>query len=84
MKMSDKEDKDEFNLVAYLLKKYMWIFSAFCIIPASLIYDMFWYIKIRLAYMFGSGSSKKHHERVADVQRQVSSVLCQIIVKKVV
>ena len=46
---------------------------AIWLLPASLVYDVFWYLRSQFILWLGS-APKKHKERVEHVQKQVGEV----------
>ena len=45
--MATKEDKPEFSgILDYLIKEHLWIFAIW-VVPISVVYDFFWYLRTR-------------------------------------
>ncbi|XP_065566869.1 delta(24)-sterol reductase-like [Artemia franciscana] len=63
--------RDKFNEgFEYVLIHYRWVFVCFFLLPVSLIYDIYFYL--RSWVIFNLNSAPKHHDKkVKDVQRQV-------------
>ena len=56
----------------HILINYRWIFVCFFLMPISLIYDTYMYLRCWFIFRISS-APEKHEEKVRDVQRQVSS-----------
>ena len=61
----------ELGFLGYIVQHHMWL-PAMVILPISLIYDFFEYIRVKIAFVVGNGK-KKHVEKVAYVQSQVKT-----------
>ena len=57
----------------YILVNYRWIFVVFFLMPVSIAYDMFFYVRNWVVFRLNS-APHKHDEKVRDVQRQVPIV----------
>ena len=60
-----KPEKDnESGLLFYILEKHQWIFAIW-LIPISIIYDIFWWVRTRWNYFIcKSNANRKHEEKV--------------------
>lgn len=67
----------------YIIIHYRWIFVVFFLMPLSLVYDVFFYLRNWLIFRMNS-APEKHDEKVRDVQQQVpidfliGSGLCRV------
>ena len=60
------------GLVEHILINYRWVFVIFFLMPMSLLYDVFYYIRNIIVFRLNS-APHKHVEKVREVQRQVSN-----------
>lgn len=67
--MGVKKEKGDMNLIDYIMTYHQWIFVIW-IVPISVLYDCFWFIRTRLSYTL-TNTKGSHEERVKDVQAQV-------------
>jgi len=66
-----KLSRSEVGFLEYLVQNHLWMFAIW-LVPLSVVYDVFCYIRTRLNFLLSSGGDQREHEeRVADVQRQV-------------
>ena len=56
----------------YVLINYRWIFVIFFLMPASLLYDLIFYVRNWIVFSLNS-APHKHDEKVEDVKRQVNT-----------
>ncbi|ESN93679.1 hypothetical protein HELRODRAFT_88371 [Helobdella robusta] len=54
----------------YFIVNFRWFFAIFFLMPASLIYNIFYYVRSRLVFKLNTAPTR-HHEKVLNVQRQV-------------
>ncbi len=54
----------------YILINYRWIFVIFFLMPVSVLYDLYFYIRNMIIFRLNS-APHKHDEKVQEVQRQV-------------
>ena len=60
----------EDTLLKHILIHYRWVFVCFFLLPLSLLYDVYFYLRNCVVFWLRS-APKKHASRVKDVQRQV-------------
>ncbi len=60
------------GLMSYLMQKHLAFFAVW-LLPISIVYDMFLFVQTRLNFWLRSLKTKKHEDKVADVQAQVRS-----------
>ncbi len=58
------------RLFAYVLVHYRWLFVLIFLLPLSVLYDAFFYLRNKLVFKMRS-APKKHDDRVKKVQTQV-------------
>jgi len=58
----------------YVLVNYRWVLVVFFLMPASLVYDLFFYARSWLIFRMNSAPNR-HEEKVQHVQQQVCTVL---------
>ena len=61
-------------ILEYILIHYRWVFVIFFLMPLSVLYDAFYYLRNWVIFKMNS-APEKHGERVKEVQRQVSNVI---------
>jgi delta24-sterol reductase len=54
----------------YILIHYRWIFVCLFLLPVSVVYDAFMYLRVKLVFAFSS-APKQHNTKVQNVQKQV-------------
>jgi len=64
----------KFRGVEYVLVNYRWIFVVFFLMPASLVYDLYFYARSWLIFRMNS-APHKHDKKVQHVQQQVINTL---------
>lgn len=57
----------------YILVNYRWIFVIFFLMPVSVLYDLYFYIRNWIVFRLNS-APHKHDEKVEDVRRQVKQM----------
>lgn len=60
----------QYRGLEYVLIHYRWVFVCFFLLPVSVLYDTFYYLRSHLIFALNT-APEKHHERVAYVQKQV-------------
>lgn len=60
-----KKDKDpNSGIMFYLMTNHLWIFAIW-LVPISIVYDVFWWLRARLTYLIcRSNASLRHDEKV--------------------
>ena len=60
-------------MLYYLINNHLWIFAIW-LVPISLVYDIFWWVRTRLNFLTCSRNSNlRHEQKVQDVQDQVKA-----------
>lgn len=54
----------------YILMNYRWIFVCLFLLPVSVVYDVWYYLRNYIIFKLNS-APKKHDQKVQEVQRQV-------------
>lgn len=60
------------KLFAYILINYRWVFVLLFLLPLSLVYDAFFYVRNKIVFRLRS-APRQHDARVKDVQRQIAA-----------
>lgn len=60
----------KFRGIEYILIHYRWVFVCFFLLPLSVLYDSYFYLRSRLIFALNT-APEKHDERVKHVQEQV-------------
>lgn len=69
----------------YVIINYRWLFVCIFLLPVSVVYDVFMYVRNKIVFRLNS-APKQHEARVRKVQEQVRTVLashCWIYCKKI-
>lgn len=61
-----------FRGLEYVIVNYRWVFVCLFLLPVSVVYDIFMYVRHWLVFRFNS-APKQHEARVKRVQEQVSA-----------
>ena len=65
------------SLIEHILVHYRWVFVCFFLLPISVVYDAFYYLRSKV--IFGLNTAPKlHDKRVREVQRQVTLHVLEI------
>jgi len=67
----------------YVLVNYRWVFVIFFLMPASLLYNLFFYARSWLIFRMNSAPDK-HEEKVQHVQQQVWAVLVLMLKHRII
>jgi hypothetical protein len=59
--------------LAYVLINYRWLFVVFFLMPLSVVYDLYFYLRNWIVFRLNS-APHKHDEKVEDVKRQVNYI----------
>ena len=69
----DIKDDPNSGVLYYLINNHLWIFAIW-LVPISLVYDIFWWVRTRLNFLTCSRNSNlRHEQKVQDVQDQVEA-----------
>ena len=63
-----------FRGLEYIIINYRWIFVCMFLLPLSVFYDAFMYIRAKIVFALNS-APKQHDARVANVQKQVRTTI---------